>query len=90
MYDQIKSCVFTGEGLSEFLECTIGKRQGCMLSPFLFMFYLNEFISYCQSENCQGDYILIKTKLMLLLFADNMVNCANKLHVYCENWGLGF
>ena len=98
MYDQIKS-VFTGEGLSDFFECTIGNRQGCMLIPFLFIFFLNEFISYCKSENCQGICIDENCpNLMLLLFPDDMVNCAdpvgypqnviNKLYVYSKKWGL--
>ena len=99
MYSQLKSCIFTGEGLSEFFGCTVGTMQGCMLSPFLFIFYLNEFIEFCKNSSCQGIYVDENApNILMLLFADDMVECGdtvgklqsliNKLSEYCKNWGL--
>ena len=44
MYKTLCSCVKTSEGLTEFFPCKIGTRQGCMLSPFLFVLYFILFI----------------------------------------------
>ena len=41
MYAQLKSCVKTPNGLSDLFLCTVGTRQGCMVSPFLFVLYIN-------------------------------------------------
>ena len=44
MYMHLQSCVCvcTGDGLTKCFPCKIGVRQGCMLSPFLFILYLSE------------------------------------------------
>ena len=42
MYSQSKSCIRCKEGLTEYFNCDIGTRQGCMLSPFLFSLFINE------------------------------------------------
>ena len=39
MYSQLKSCVNTNDGLTEFFNCKVGTRQGCMISPMLFVFF---------------------------------------------------
>ncbi|XP_077996531.1 uncharacterized protein LOC144449832 [Glandiceps talaboti] len=44
MYCGVKSCVRTDKGKTEYFECPIGVRQGCMLSPFLFSFFINELV----------------------------------------------
>ena len=38
----VKSCVRCPDNLTEFFECPIGVRQGCVLSPPLFSFLINE------------------------------------------------
>ena len=42
VYSNVKVTVRTDEGLTNFLECKIGGRQGCMLSPRLFIIFINE------------------------------------------------
>ena len=37
MYSKSKSCVWTMERLNSFFDCQIGTRQGCMISPSLFI-----------------------------------------------------
>ncbi len=46
MYSNLKSCVKTQNGLTEFFRCLIGTRQGCMISPFLFILYIMELIKF--------------------------------------------
>ena len=38
-------------------KCNVGTRQGCILSPFLFSMYMNEFISMPHKNSCSGIYI---------------------------------
>ena len=53
-------------------ECTVGTRQGCMISPFLFIFYLNESIRMC--ENCPGVHTDdVYSNVNMLLYADDIV-----------------
>ena len=54
MCEQLKACVSTDNGLTEWFKCVISIRQGCMLSPLLFAFYLsNEFIELLRSDDCR-------------------------------------
>ena len=74
MYSQLRSCVEIDGCLSEEFNCSIGTRQGCMLSLFLFIFYLNELVHLTEENNCQGVYVnefhLNVTKLM---YTDDLV-----------------
>jgi hypothetical protein len=36
MDSQLKSCVNTFSGLTDFFNCTVGTRQWCVISPFIF------------------------------------------------------
>jgi hypothetical protein len=48
------------------------------MSPFLFIFYLNEFIECCNQMDCSGIYINENfPNLMLLMFADDMIEAAD-------------
>ena len=58
MCSKLKACVQVNNGgLSEEFACSIGTRQGCMISPFLFIFYLNELIHVMEDNDCQGVYV---------------------------------
>ena len=42
MYKIIKSCVRYPESLTDFFDCPRGVRQGGVLSPTLFSFFIND------------------------------------------------
>ena len=44
MYENLRSCVRTQGGLTHYFDCSVGTRQGCMLSPFLFALYIGELV----------------------------------------------
>ena len=99
MYSKLKSCVQVGNSLSEDFMCMVGTRQGCNLSPILFVLYLNEFIHMSQQENCQGIFVNEShPNVNMLLYADDVVivgdqvnrvqKCLNLLEIYCRKWGL--
>ena len=78
MYDNLKTCILTPEGLTEFFECVMGTRQGCMSSPFLFALYIGELIELLYNSGCTGIYIDEKApNVMVLLFADDVAFCAD-------------
>ena len=43
--------------LSQTFDCSIGTRQGCMISTFVFIFYLEELLSMTKDRNCGGVFI---------------------------------
>ena len=47
MYSKLQLAVITPDGLGDYFCCATGTRHGCQMSPFLFTFYLNEFIECC-------------------------------------------
>ena len=57
MYEQLKAHVRTDNGFTEWFKCVIDTCQGCMLSPLLFVLYLNEFIELLRSEGCRGIFV---------------------------------
>jgi len=101
MYSKLESCVLVENGkyCSESFECKVGTRQGCMLSPTLFIIYLNIFLSECKDAKCMGIYIDEQfNNLMSLLYADDALELGdtvirlqrllNQLDSFCSKWGL--
>jgi hypothetical protein len=78
MYAGLKYCVKTSSNLSDLFSCTIGTRQGCMLSPILFTLFVNEFIQMGKDAGCQGIYVHEDApNIAQLLFADDMADTAD-------------
>ena len=99
LYSKLKSCVVIDGKLSEDFICNIGTRQGCMMSPILFIFYLNELIQHVDDNNCQGIYLNEHNpNVNLLLYADDLVivgdhigrvqRILDALSTFCIKWGL--
>ena len=99
MYKGLKSCVGTPEGLTDYFDCARGTRQGCMLSPMLFVLYISELIDMLSEEECIRVYVNEDApNIILLLFADDIAMCSdmpgrlqhmlNVLKMFCDKWGL--
>ena len=99
MYSQLKSCVRTPAGLTEYFDCTIGTRQGCMLSPFLFTLYIGELVDQMRGAGCQGIYVNEDvSNVFMLMYADDIATCADtkprlqnmidQVFEYCRHWGM--
>jgi hypothetical protein len=100
MYSKLESCVEASDGsISEVFPCEIGTRQGCMISPILFVLYLNEFIKQINRENCNGIFIDEEyNNVNMLLYADDIVlvgdnighvqKLLDNLSLFSRKWGL--
>ena len=77
VYGELKTCMRTPDGLTEFFTCLLGTRQGFMLSPLLFALYIEELLQMFKSAGCRGIYIdEIADNVMALLFADDVAMCS--------------
>ena len=73
MYADVKSCIRTQSGLTNYFNCPIGLRQGCMLSLFLFSFFINELTNELKSQHHHGIQLTPDlVELFCLLFADDV------------------
>ena len=100
LYSKLYSCVQSSDGnISEFFKCNLGTRQGCMISPILFVFYLNEFIKQVNTNQCPGIYVNeLYPNINMLLYADDLVlvgdsvghvqQLLNNLSDFCNKFGL--
>ena len=74
MYKIVKSCVRCPECLTDFFDCPRGVRQGCVLSPTLFSFFMNELVLDVAKNGLYGvqrtpDII----QILIMLFADDVI-----------------
>ena len=73
MYNQLKSCVKVNNSLTQFFECTIGTRQGCISSPVIFSLFVNDLVEYLRSETDSSIFISNDIEdLLALMFADDV------------------
>ena len=99
MYSKLKSCVKTNSGLTELFECLLGTRQGCMISPLLFILYIDELINMLAACGTPGIFVNDSvSSLHMIMYADDI--CAvndtvgrvqsqlNVLEMFCQRYGL--
>jgi exonuclease III len=70
LYDDCRSCVRVGGIKSTSFTVGVGLRQGCVLSPLLFIIYMDWIAR--RSQGCEGVRIGDQ-KIRHLLFADDLV-----------------
>ena len=79
MYRTVTSCVRCSEGLTDCFECPNGVRQGCVLSPTLFSFFINELAGEIREKGQYGIQLTPSViQILVLLFADDVI-----LSSYC-------
>lgn len=94
LYEDTKAAVWDGESISDWFRTSWGVKQGCILSPDLFAFMLNDLHDNLASGGVKIDEILIR----ILLYADDLVIMAedsaelqamiNNFSSYCMKWNL--
>jgi Reverse transcriptase (RNA-dependent DNA polymerase) len=73
MYKSVRSCVRCPSNITDFFECPIGVRQGCVLSPTLFSFLINELAREVSEKGMHGVQLTPDIfQILILLFADDV------------------
>ena len=75
MYDGVKSSVIVNGRLTAWFDIDIGLRQGCVLSPLLFLIFVNDLIK--EFKKSDTGVLLGEVRINNLAFADDIVLTAN-------------
>jgi len=74
MYDRVSARVRCQNGTSEPYQCLRGLKQGCLASPLLFNFLVNELVREVKRKGKHGVQLSPELDdLFILLFADDVV-----------------
>jgi len=98
MYREVNFCVRCCDGnTTHIIKSTVGVRQGCPLSPLLFILFINDLVTRLEEADTSAPKI-DSLKIPGLLYADDLVLCSetveglqvslNILERYSETWGL--
>ena len=73
MYSSVLSCVRCNPRNTDYFNCMQGLKQGCLVSPVLFCFLINELASEIVLNGKHGIQLLPREiELFLLMFADDI------------------
>ena len=73
MYAADKACVFTKDGPSDLVDCSLGEKQRYPLSPLLFSLYLDELETLLEGASGGTDCPrLAELLIAIVLFADDI------------------
>ena len=74
IYSSVQSCVRWGAKFSEFFPCSLGVKQGCLLSPLMFSLFISEVADFVRENGKHGIQLIPGfEEIFLLLFADDIV-----------------
>ena len=73
-YASIKACVrCSGSDLSDYFECLQGLKQGCLCSPILITYFINELAKDITRGGIRGIQLMPnQIEMLLMLFADDL------------------
>ena len=74
-YANVRSRVIVNDKLSDWFDIGIGLRQGCVLSPLLFLIFINDLVRELNDSNL--GVAIGNGKLSNLTFADDIALMAN-------------
>ena len=73
IYLSVKARVRTASGYTDTFQCPVGLRQGCKLSPILFIMFINDIEQVFRDSGVRGIQLFPDiTELFLLMFADDL------------------
>ena len=74
MHSSVQACVRWGSSISEFFDCSLGVKQGCLFSPLIFSLLISEVADFVRQNGRHGIQLLPGLEeIFLLLFADDVV-----------------
>ena len=74
IYSSVLACVRVNGAYSNSFKCPRGVKQGCLISPQLFSFFINELAIEVAQKGRHGIQLIAgATELFLLLFADDVI-----------------
>ena len=73
IYSKVKATARTKDGLTILLDCILGVIQGCMLSPRLFVIFINELEPMLRKSEYRGISMGNATEIFLFMYADDIV-----------------
>ena len=79
MYEGSGGCIIHKGKLTTFFEITTGVRQGCLLSPFLFLLCIDWILRQSTENEQNGIQWTIESKLDDLDFADDVALLSHTL-----------
>ena len=85
-------------GLTKSFKCNTGVRQGCLLSPRLFLLFIEQLNLMLQKAERKGLFLIDATELKVLMYADDIVILGDSvlelqrkikvLELFCTKWGM--
>jgi hypothetical protein len=97
MYENIIYKFKNTEGWSKYINCNIGVKQGCPLSPTLFGIYIDKLEDCLEKEGCVGP-TLTGIVINILLYSNDIIlmersphDLENQLRIlkdFCSNMGM--
>ena len=75
VYQTSKACIRVGEETTGFYDMLVGTRQGCPLSPILFILFINDLLDYLP-EGVDIPGVQNEERCSALLFADDIAGLA--------------
>ena len=99
MYGIVKAQVRSNSGLTEPIISKVGLKQGCLISPAMFLLFINELAKEINNSDLKGIQLFPDlVQVLILLFADDvslisdtvvgLQRLLNKLHSFCLSSGL--
>jgi len=80
IYDTVTACVRDKSKYSQYFPCPRGVKQGCLLSPLLFSFFVNELALEISQNGRHGIQLIPgAVEVFLLLFADDVILMSNTI-----------
>lgn len=91
IYEETKSRVQVGKEKTEGFWTTKGLRQGCPLSPLLFILHISEIKDYLRRRQ-EGEITIGRKRFCTIVYADDLAIVAEsesemkKMISYLKNW----
>ena len=82
IYDSVIACVRDRYSHYDYFDCPRGVKQGCLLNPLMFSFFINELDVVLSKTGKHGIQLIPGAiEIFLLLFADDVILLSNTIHV---------